>query len=156
MHRRPPVYLLDNEKGINAFAAGFTPSDGVIGVTRGAAAGFTRDELEGVIAHEFSHILNGDMRLNIRPIDLLHGILVIGMLGYFVLRMAAFSGAGRSRSRQESSPLPMLALSAGLFGMLFGNLIKAAVSRRRGFPRHPANRLALVENQPNRTPLYLV
>jgi Zn-dependent protease with chaperone function len=134
----PPVYLMDNEPGINAFAAGFTPSDAVIGVTRGAADAFTRDELQGVIAHEFSHILNGDMRLNIRLIGLLHGILIIGMLGYFVLRMAAFSGAGRSRSRENSSPLPMLALGAGLmavglFGTLFGNLIKAAVSRQREF-----------------------
>jgi len=148
----PPVYLLDNEAGINAFAAGFTPSDAVIGVTRGAAEAFTRDELQGVIAHEFSHILNGDMRLNIRLIGLLHGILIIGMLGYFVLRMAAFSGGGRSRSRQGGSPLPMLALGAGLmavgfFGTLFGNLIKAAVSRQREFladasavqfTRHPA------------------
>jgi Zn-dependent protease with chaperone function len=134
----PPVYLMDNEAGINAFAAGFTPSDAVIGVTRGAAEAFTRDELQGVIAHEFSHILNGDMRLNIRLIGLLHGILIIGMLGYFVLRMAAFSGAGRSRSRENSSPLPMLAFGAGLmavgfFGTLFGNLIKAAVSRQREF-----------------------
>ena len=134
----PPVYLLDHEPGINAFAAGFTPSDAVIGVTRGAAEGMTRDELQGVIAHEFSHILNGDMRLNIRLIGLLHGILIIGILGYFVLRMGVFSGVGRSRSRQESSPLPLLALGAGLmavgfFGMLFGNLIKAAVSRQREF-----------------------
>jgi Zn-dependent protease with chaperone function len=134
----PPVYLLDNEAGINAFAAGFTPSDAVIGVTRGAADAFTRDELQGVIAHEFSHILNGDMRLNIRLIGLLHGILIIGILGYFVLRMAAFSGGGRRSSRQEGSPLPLMALGAGLmavglFGMLFGNLIKAAVSRQREF-----------------------
>ena len=134
----PPVYLLDHEAGINAFAAGFTPSDAVIGVTRGAVEGMTRDELQGVIAHEFSHILNGDMRLNIRLIGLLHGILIIGILGYFVLRMAAFSGAGRRSSRQESSPLPLMALGAGLmavglFGTLFGNLIKAAVSRQREF-----------------------
>ena len=134
----PPVYLLDQEAGINAFAAGFTPSDAVIGVTRGAAEAFTRDEMQGVIAHEFSHILNGDMRLNIRLIGLLHGILIIGILGYFVLRMGMFSGVGRSRSRQQGSPLPLLALGAGLmavglFGMLFGNLIKAAVSRQREF-----------------------
>ncbi len=134
----PPVYLLDQETGINAFAAGFTPSDAVIGVTRGAADSFTRDEMQGVIAHEFSHILNGDMRLNIRLIGLLHGILIIGILGYFVLRMAAFSGAGRRSSRQQGSPLPLMALGAGLmavglFGTLFGNLIKAAVSRQREF-----------------------
>ena len=134
----PPVYLLDHEAGINAFAAGFTPSDAVIGVTRGAAEAFTRDEMQGVIAHEFSHILNGDMRLNIRLIGLLHGILIIGILGYFVLRMGMFSGVGRSRSRQQGSPLPLLALgtglmAVGLFGTLFGNLIKAAVSRQREF-----------------------
>ena len=133
----PPVYLLDQEEGINAFAAGFTPNDAVIGVTRGAAERLTRDELQGVIAHEFSHILNGDMRLNIRLIGLLHGILIIGLLGYFVLRMTAFSGHSR-RSRQEGNPLPLLALGAGLmavgfFGTFFGNLIKAAVSRQREF-----------------------
>ena len=133
----PPVYLLDQEEGINAFAAGFTPGDAVIGVTRGAAEQLTRDELQGVMAHEFSHILNGDMRLNIRLIGLLHGILIIGILGYFLLRMTAFSGH-RRRSRQEGNQLPILALGAGLmaigfFGTFFGNLIKAAVSRQREF-----------------------
>ena len=134
----PPVYLLDQEEGINAFAAGFTPSDAVIGVTRGTAERLTRDELQGVIAHEFSHILNGDMRLNIRLIGLLHGILIIGLLGYFVLRMTALSGRSARRSRQDGNALPLLALGAGLmavgfFGTFFGNLIKAAVSRQREF-----------------------
>jgi Zn-dependent protease with chaperone function len=134
----PPVYLLDQEEGINAFAAGFAPDNAVIGVTRGAAEQLTRDELQGVIAHEFSHILNGDMRLNIRLIGLLHGILIIGILGYFLLRMTAFSGYRRQRSRQEGNQLPILALGAGLmavgfFGTFFGNLIKAAVSRQREF-----------------------
>ena len=134
----PPVYLLDQEEGINAFAAGFTPSDAVIGVTRGTAERLTRDELQGVIAHEFSHILNGDMRLNIRLIGLLHGILIIGLLGYFLLRMTAFSGHSARRSRQDGNALPLLALGAGLmavgfFGTFFGNLIKAAVSRQREF-----------------------
>jgi len=133
----PPVYLLDQEEGINAFAAGFTPGDAVIGVTRGAAERLTRDELQGVMAHEFSHILNGDMRLNIRLIGLLHGILIVGIIGYFLLRMTAFSGY-RRRSRQEGNQLPLLALGAGLmaigfFGTFFGNLIKAAVSRQREF-----------------------
>ena len=147
----PPVYLLEHEPAINAFAAGFTPSDAVIGVTRGTAERLTRDELQGVIAHEFSHILNGDMRLNIRLIGLLHGILIIGMLGYFMVRSAMFSGARRRRSK-EGNVMPILALGAGLmavgfFGTLFGNLIKAAVSRQREFladaaavqfTRHPA------------------
>jgi Zn-dependent protease with chaperone function len=134
----PPVYLLDQEDGINAFAAGFTPGEAVIGVTRGAARRLSRDELQGVIAHEFSHILNGDMRLNIRLIGLLHGILIIGMLGYFVLRMTAFSGHRARRSRDQGNPLPLLAIGVGLmvvgfFGTFFGNLIKAAVSRQREF-----------------------
>ena len=64
----PPVFLLKNEQGINAFAAGFSPSDAVIGVTRGCVEQLSRDQLQGVIAHEFSHILNGDMRLNLRMI----------------------------------------------------------------------------------------
>lgn len=134
----PPVYLLDQEAGINAFAAGFAPDTAVIGVTRGAAEQLTRDELQGVMAHEFSHILNGDMRLNVRLIGLLHGILIIGILGYFILRSTAFSGYRRQRSKQEGSQLPILALGAGLmavgfFGTFFGNLIKAAVSRQREF-----------------------
>ena len=134
----PPVYLLDEEEGINAFAAGFTINDAVIGVTRGAVERLPRDELQGVIAHEFSHILNGDMRLNIRLIGLLNGILIIGILGYFMLRVAAFSGSRHRRSSRDSSPLPMLALGAGLLvvgflGTFFGNLIKAGVSRQREF-----------------------
>ena len=134
----PSVYLLENEDGINAFAAGFSPNDAVIGVTRGTAERLNRDELQGVIAHEFSHILNGDMRLNIRLIGLLHGILIIGIIGYFILRTAIFSGHRRRRSRDDSSPLPLLALGAGLMavgflGTFFGNMIKAAVSRQREF-----------------------
>ncbi len=133
----PPVYLLDQEDGINAFAAGFTEADAVIGVTHGTATRLDRDELQGVIAHEFSHILNGDMRLNLRLMGLLHGILVIGMLGYFVLRMSFFTGGSR-RSRDGNSGLPIMAIGAGLAvigfaGTFFGNLIKAAVSRQREF-----------------------
>ena len=134
----PPVYIMDAESGINAFAAGFAPQDAVIGVTRGAATTLDRDELQGVIAHEFSHILNGDMRLNIRLIGLLHGIFLIGLIGYFILRMSFYSGAGGGRSRDSKGALPILALGAGLAivgfaGTFFGNLIKAAVSRQREF-----------------------
>jgi Zn-dependent protease with chaperone function len=134
----PPVYLLDEEPGINAFAAGFSPNDAVIGVTRGTAELLTRDELQGVMAHEFSHIFNGDMRLNIRLIGLLYGILVVGMLGHFVLRATMYSGLRRGRSRREGNPLPLIALGAGLMvigfvGTFFGNIIKAAVSRQREF-----------------------
>jgi len=134
----PPVYVMDGEAGINAFAAGFEPSDAVIGITRGTLDRLDRDELQGVVAHEFSHILNGDMRMNIRLMGLLNGILIVGMLGYFLLRMTAFSGHRARRSRDGGNAMPLLALGAGLMaigfiGTFFGNLIKAAVSRQREF-----------------------
>ncbi|MDZ7839331.1 MAG: M48 family metallopeptidase [Gammaproteobacteria bacterium] len=130
----PPVYLLKDEEGINAFAAGNTPADAVIGITRGTAEQLTRAELQGVVAHEFSHILNGDMRMNIRLIGVLHGILVIGMIGYYVLRSMTYS---RRRSNEKNGA-PILALAIGLMvigfaGTFFGNLIKASVSRNREF-----------------------
>jgi len=133
----PPVYLLQ-EKGINAFAAGYSPENAVIGVTRGCAEQLTRDQLQGVIAHEFSHILNGDMRMNIRLIGILNGILIIGIIGYFIFRSALYTGHGYRRSDRRGNPLPLLALGAGLaaigfVGTFFGNWIKAAVSRQREF-----------------------
>ena len=133
----PAVYLLDHENGINAFAAGYTPDDAVIGITRGTAERLSRDELQGVVAHEFSHILNGDMRLNIRLIGLLHGILIIGLIGHFVFRIAAYSGMGRRRGK-GGNPIPLIGLGAGLMvigfaGSFFGSMIKAAVSRQREF-----------------------
>jgi Zn-dependent protease with chaperone function len=134
----PPVFLLTEEQGLNAFAAGFSPSDAVIGVTRGCAEQLTRDELQGVIAHEFSHILNGDMRLNLRLIGVLHGILLMGLIGRELLRIAFYSGGRRSRSDKDNSGLPLLAIGlifmvVGFIGLFFGNLIKAAVSRQREF-----------------------
>jgi hypothetical protein len=134
----PPVYILEQEGGINAFAAGLTPADAVIGVTRGCIEQLSRDQLQGVIAHEFSHILNGDMRLNLRLIGLLHGILLIGLIGYFIFRSALFSSGSRRSSSRSSGGIPLLALGAGLAvigytGTFFGNLIKASVSRQREF-----------------------
>lgn len=137
----PPVFLMDAETGINAFAAGYDPSGAVIGVSKGAAERLSRDELQGVIAHEFSHIFSGDMRLNIRLIGVLNGILIIGMIGYMVFRAAAISGGGRGRSSsggKGGNPLPIIAVGAalmaiGFVGTFFGNLIKAAVSRQREF-----------------------
>lgn len=130
----PQVYLID-DNSINAFAAGYKPQDAVIGVTRGCVQILDRDELQGVIAHEFSHIFNGDMRLNIRLVGILHGILIIGMLGYMMLRLGAFSGSSRNR---EKNGLPFLAIGISLMvlgysGTFFGNWIKAAVSRQREF-----------------------
>lgn len=126
----PPVYLLDGERGINAFAAGFTPGDAVVGLTRGTITYLTREELQGVIAHEFSHILHGDMRLNIRLIGILHGILLIGLIGYFILRSV------RGGSNKNGAPIMGLGLGLmiiGFAGTFFGNLIKASVSRQREF-----------------------
>lgn len=131
----PPVYLMEDENGINAFAAGYTTNDAVIGVTRGCVEQLSRDELQGVIAHEYSHILNGDMRMNIRLIGIIHGILIIGILGYYLFRIAAVSGHSRD-SKNQGTAFMLLGLgmmAAGFLGTLFGNLIKAAVSRQREF-----------------------
>jgi len=132
----PKVYLLE-EPSINAFAAGQSPANAVIGVTRGALTLLSREELQGVIAHEFSHIFNGDMRLNIRLIGVLHGILLVGTIGYFILRSLRF--AGRSRSRKGGGGIiAIVALAAGLMvigyaGTFFGQWIKAVVSRQREY-----------------------
>lgn len=129
----PPVYLI-NEHAINAFAAGYSPGDAVIGVTYGAIENLNRDELQGVVAHEFSHILNGDMRLNIRLMGILYGILMLALVGRMILSPGR-AGAAASRSRSHAG---VMALGAGLMaigyiGQFFGNLIKAAVSRQREF-----------------------
>ena len=131
----PPVYFLPREQAINAFAAGYTPSDAVVAVTRGCAEQLTRDQLQGVIAHEFSHILNGDMRLNIRLIGVLHGILLLGLLGRILLHSTAYSGRGRSRNDSVAILLlvGLAVLVLGSIGTLIGNLIKAAVSRQREY-----------------------
>ena len=128
----PPVYLME-EDAINAFAAGYNINNAVIGLTRGAIHNLKREELQGVIAHEFSHILHGDMRLNIKLIAVLHGIMFLGMLGYLLMRSSAFS-----RRSSKDSAAPMLAMAFGLIvigyaGTFFGNIIKAAVSRQREF-----------------------
>jgi Zn-dependent protease with chaperone function len=131
----PPVYLLTQEDGINAFAAGFSPKDAVIGVTQGAIEHLSRDQLQGVIAHEFSHIFNGDMRLNIRLIGVLNGILVLGVIGYHLLYSTSHSRRGRGSGKGAAG---ILALAIGLIvigfaGTFFGGLIKAAVSRQREY-----------------------
>ena len=131
----PPVYLLANEPGINAFAAGFSPRDAVIGVTRGAIDHLSREQLQGVIAHEFSHIFNGDMRLNLRLMGALNGILILGIIGYYLLYSTSLSGRRRSNGK---GAVAILALAIGLMaigfaGTFFGGLIKASVSRQREY-----------------------
>ncbi len=136
----PGVFVLDADDTINAFAAGFSPKDAIVGVTRGCMQRLSRDELQGVIAHEFSHILNGDMRLNIKLMGVLHGILVLGILGYWIFRSAIYSSPSRSSGsrKKEGSPLPFILLGLavmliGYIGVFFGKLIKSAVSRQREF-----------------------
>ena len=132
----PPVYLLPEEQGINAFAAGYSPSDAVVAVTRGTAEQLSRDELQGVVAHEFSHILNGDMRLNIRLIGVLHGILLLGLIGRFLLRSSFYSGNRRNSKDNSGAALLAIGLAMvvlGFVGSVCGNLIKAALSRQREY-----------------------
>jgi Zn-dependent protease with chaperone function len=121
----PEVYVLRNESGINAFAAGHTTSDAAIGVTRGCMELLSRDQLQGVIGHEFSHILNGDMRLNLRLIGIIFGLLCLATIGRILLR-----------TRGRKNPLPLIGLALlllGSIGVFFGRLIQAAVSRQREF-----------------------
>jgi hypothetical protein len=133
----PAVYVLENEAGLNAFAAGLTTSDAAVAVTRGTLDRLTRDELQGVIGHEFSHILNGDMRLNVRITAVVFGILVIGLLGRGILQSM---GQARIRSggKKDGSAAVLLAIGlalmiVGYVGYFFGRLIQAAVSRQREF-----------------------
>ncbi|MBJ7574977.1 M48 family metalloprotease [Luteimonas sp. MC1828] len=123
----PKLYVLEDETAINAFAAGYSPSDAAIAVTRGALDRLNRDELQGVIAHEFSHVLNGDMRLSIRLIGVLFGILMISLIGRKILWL----GGGRSRNGAAIMVAALVALAVGSIGLLFGRMIKASVSRTR-------------------------
>ena len=132
----PPVYLMERENSINAFAAGYSTGDAVIGVTSGCVHGLTRDELQGVMAHEFSHILNGDMRLNIRLIGILGGIVLLSLAGYTLMRATYYGSLGRSRDNK--GVVVILVLGIGLIviggiGSMFARLIQAAVSRQREY-----------------------
>ena len=125
----PRVYVLEQDAGINAFAAGYTPSDAAITVTRGALDRLNRDELQGVVAHEFSHVLNGDMRLNIRLMGVLFGILMLSVIGRKVLQ---FGGRGRdSKGAGAVLAAALIAMVVGSIGLFFARMIKAGVSRRR-------------------------
>ena len=124
----PEVYVLEGEPAINAFAAGYTPADAAVTVTQGCLDKLNREELQGVIAHEFSHVLNGDMRLNIRLMGVLFGILVIGIVGR---KIAANTGRSRDSGYVVLIGIAMLAI--GYIGVFFGRLIKAGISRQREY-----------------------
>ena len=127
----PDIYLMADEPGINAFAAGYSASDAAVCVTQGCIDRLTRDELQGVIAHEFSHVVNGDMRLNIRLMGLLFGILVLAVVG----RRVIWFGGGRSNRRDGGGGqvwmIGLALIVVGYIGYFFARLIQAAVARSR-------------------------
>ena len=128
----PVVYVLPGEPAINAFAAGYNMDDAVVAVTDGALRSLTRDELQGVVAHEFSHLLNKDSRINIRLTGLLFGILALGVAGRLLLRGAAHSGGGKkNQGAVVVLAVGLALLITGYLGVLFGRIIRAAVSRQR-------------------------
>ncbi len=129
----PQVYVLPQERGINAFAAGHSTSDAVIAVTQGSMKLLNRDELQGVVGHEFSHILNGDMRMNLRLIGILFGLVCLAVIGRILL-YTGYMGGGRRSGRDNGNALPIFGLALlaiGGIGVFFGRLIQAAVSRQR-------------------------
>ncbi len=138
----PAVYVMDEEEGINAFAAGFTSKDTVVAVTRGCLQKLDREALQGVVAHEFSHILHGDVRLNLRLVGLMHGLLVIGLTGFIIMRLV-FKPRYSVRAHQKKDQggpylIAVFLLGLGLavvgyIGHFFGILIRAAVSRQREY-----------------------
>lgn len=134
----PQVYIMDSEPAINAFAAGYSPNEAVIAVTRGTLEALSRDELQGVIGHEFSHILNGDMRLNIRLMGVISGIVMIGALGRFLMSIRSSRREERDSSSSRDFDLRIFLVGlclwlAGSVGVLAGRMIKAAISRQREF-----------------------
>lgn len=129
----PEVYVLEQESGINAFAAGFTPADAAVAVTRGALEKLNRTELQGVIAHEFSHIFNGDMRLNMRLMGALFGILILSLLGRKLLHGSYFMGRSRDNKGGVVMLMAVAIMIVGYVGLFFGRWIKAAVSRQREY-----------------------
>lgn len=129
----PEIYVLEQESGINAFAAGFTPADAAVAVTRGALEKLNRGELQGVIAHEFSHIFNGDMRLNIRLMGALFGILVLSLIGRRVLHGSYYMGRSKSKNGGSIVLVAVAVMLVGYIGLFFGRWIKSAVSRQREY-----------------------
>ena len=133
----PPVYMLPGERSVNALVAGTTPNEAVVIVTQSALEKLTRDELQGVVAHEFSHILNGDMQLNLRLLGLLYGIVFIGQSGQFLLRMATAGAIGVEREKQMIGVPQLFAgavlASVGYAGLMAARFIKAAIAHQREY-----------------------
>ena len=129
----PRAYVLDGESGINAFAAGLHTADAIVAVTHGALTRLNRDELQGVMGHEFSHILNGDIGLNVRLIGVLQGLLLLALFGRFLIAIASPRGRPRDSASGPLFVVGLTVLAIGYIGVFFGRLIKASVSRQREF-----------------------
>lgn len=130
----PEVYVLEQESGINAFAAGYSQSDAAVAVTRGALEKLNRAELQGVIAHEFSHILNGDMRINIRMMGVMFGILVLAIIGRSMLSSNRYTRVRRNNKGTSVTILVGLALTViGYIGLFAARWMKAMLSRQREY-----------------------
>lgn len=133
----PPVYVLDREPGINAFTAGLSASDAIVAVSKGALSELTRDELQGVVAHEFSHIFNGDMKLNMDLLGWVAGLTTFSSIGRFLIDIARGAGRSRSKKARETTGAFLLIGAAmvivGFFGSLMASFVKAAISRQREF-----------------------
>ncbi|MEE4173589.1 MAG: M48 family metallopeptidase [Xanthomonadales bacterium] len=129
----PEIYVLEQEAGINAFAAGYSPADAAVAVTRGTLEQLDRSELQGVIAHEFSHILNGDMRLNIRLVGVLFGILVLALIGRRIFFHSNYLGRSRNSGGFAVLAMALALVAVGYVGLFFGRVIKSAVSRQREY-----------------------
>jgi len=131
----PEVYVMEHEAGINAFAAGYAQSDAAIAVTRGTLELLNRAELQGVVAHEFSHILNGDMRINIRIMGLMFGIMILSIIGRRMLTSGHHNRIS-SRDGKGASLIVMIGLGVtiiGYLGLFFARWMKAAISRQREY-----------------------
>lgn len=129
----PVLYVMDDESAINAFVAGYRVNEAVLVVTKGTLATLSREELQGVIGHEYSHILNGDMRLNVRLMATLAGILLVGQIGGFLLRSLRYSGRSKRDGQAAIVAIGLALFIIGYVGLFFGRLIKAGVSRQREF-----------------------
>ena len=133
----PEIWVMDQETGINAFAAGTEPGNAVIGVTRGCIQRLNRSELQGVMAHEFSHILNGDMKLNMRLIGWLFGIMMLSIIGRQLMFHMQFMSMRRSRENNNGALIGLIAaialLVVGSIGVFFARMIQAAISRQREY-----------------------
>lgn len=135
----PRIYVLESEAGLNAFAAGYSTRDAAVAVTRGLLEQLDRDELQGVIAHEFSHVFHGDMRLNMRLMGVLFGIVCIATAGRILLRIGSDMSRVSTSGKKGSNPAVALfagglaLLVIGSLGVFFARILQAAISRQREY-----------------------